>query len=104
MAETNDLVVHDDAVVDPALEQAKNELVEKAKKAGTVDQRDIFKAIPDTPENVEVLDALYTELTDAGVDVVGVTEPAASDFADAWEEESEEEINLEAANFFDDIS
>jgi RNA polymerase primary sigma factor len=105
MAKTNDLVVHEDTVVDPALERAKDELVAKAKKDRQIDQKDIFKAIPDTPENVEILDALYTELTDAAIDVVGATEPTPGDFADGWANEgTEEEINLEAANFFDDIS
>jgi RNA polymerase primary sigma factor len=105
MAKTNDLVVHEDTVVDPALERAKDELVAKAKKDRQIDQKDIFKAIPDTPENVEILDALYTELTDAAIDVVGAIEPTPGDFADGWANEgTEEEINLEAANFFDDIS
>jgi RNA polymerase primary sigma factor len=105
MAKANDLTIHDDIVIDPALEKAKDELVAKAKKARQIDQKDIFKAIPDTPENVEILDALYTELTDAAIDVTGIVEPTVSDFADGWADEStEEEINLEAANFFDDIS
>src|ERR1035438_9548104 len=104
MAKTDELVVHVDVVIDPALEKAKDELVAKAKKDRQIDQKDIFKAIPDTPENVEILDALYTELTDAAIDVVGIVEPAAGDL-DGWADEgTEEEINLEAANFFDDIS
>lgn len=106
MAKSDDLVVHEDNVIDPALERAKDELVAKAKKDRQIDQRDIFKAIPDTPENVEILDALYTELTEAAIDVIGgADEPAPGDFADGWANEgTEEEINLEAANFFDDIS
>ncbi len=105
MAKTDELAIHDDAVIDPALEKIKDELVTKAKKDRQIDQKDIFKVIPDTPENVEILDALYTELTDAAVDVVGIVEPPVSAFADGWADEStEEEINLEAANFFDDIS
>jgi len=104
MAKADELVVHVDAVIDPALEKAKDELVAKAKKDRQIDQKDIFKAIPDTPENVEILDALYTELTDAAIDVVGIVEPAASDLEGWADEGTEEEINLEAANFFDDIS
>jgi RNA polymerase primary sigma factor len=105
MAKANDLAIHDDVVVDPSLEKVKDELVAKAKKDRQIDQKDIFKAIPDTVENVEILDALYTELSDAAIDVTGITEPTVSDFADGWADEStEEEINLEAANFFDDIS
>ena len=105
MAKTDDISIHDDIVIDPALEKAKDELVVKAKKDRQIDQKDIFKAIPDTPENVEILEALYTELTEAAVDIVGIVEPPVSAFADGWVDEgTEEEINLEAANFFDDIS
>lgn len=104
MAKTDELAIHDDVVIDPSLERIKDELVTKAKKDRQIDQKDIFKAIPDKPENVEILDALYTELTEAAVDVIGI-EPPVSAFADGWADEStEEEINLEAANFFDDIS
>lgn len=99
----DEIVIVDDTAIDPAVEQAKDDLVAKAKKEGRVDQKDIFKLISDTPENVEILDALYTELTDAGIDVVGTVAPTEED--DAWAAEStEEEVNLEAANFFDDIS
>lgn len=100
----DEIAISDDAAIDPAIEQAKDELVAKAKKEGRVDQKDIFKLISDTPENVEILDALYTELTDAGIDVTGSAD-AAEEIDDAWAAEStEEEVNLEAANFFDDIS
>lgn len=100
----DEIVISDDAAIDPAIEQAKDDLVAKAKKEGRVDQKDIFKLISDTPENVEILDALYTELTDAGIDVIGSADPA-EEIDDAWAAEStEEEVNLEAANFFDDIS
>jgi len=100
----DDLTIHDDAVIDPLLEQIKNDLVVEAKKNSRIDQADIFAAIPDNPDNVEILDALYTELTDAGVLVVSSAEPSAG-FSNEWiEENSEEEVNLEAANFFDDIS
>ncbi len=53
--------------------------MQRQKKIDQIDQKDIFKAIPDTPENVEILDALYTELTEAAIDVVGITEPTVSD-------------------------
>jgi len=91
--------------IDPALEAAKQKIIEKAKKENRIEQREIFEAIPDTPENVEVLDSLYAELTEAGVEVTGAAEPAADEFTDAWAAEEEEEaINLESANYFDDIA
>jgi len=95
-------VVNDDAVqVNP--DQAKIDLLAKAKKEGRIDQREIFDVIPDIPENVEQLDALYTELSDTGVVIADLTQPATADFPAEWES-TEEEVNLEAANFFDDIS
>jgi RNA polymerase primary sigma factor len=98
----SDMPIQDDTAVDPALEQAKDNIVAKAKKDGRVDQKEIFKLIADTPENVEILDSLYTELTDAGIDVTDATGPIVGD--DWVDESTEEEVNLEAANFFDDIS
>ncbi|HUD06400.1 MAG TPA: RNA polymerase sigma factor RpoD [Candidatus Saccharimonadales bacterium] len=100
----DDLTPADDLTADTALEQTKKTLVAKAIKAGKIDQRDIFEKIPDTPENVEVLDSIFTELTDAGVEVKGITEPTASDFTEEWTDTSEEEVNLQAANYYDDIA
>ncbi len=95
-------IVNDDSVqIDP--DQLKNDLIAKAKKENRIDQREIFDVIPDTPENVEQLDAVYTELSDSGVVITGLTQPMATDFPAEWES-TEEEVNLEAANFFDDIS
>jgi RNA polymerase primary sigma factor len=98
-------VINDDniVVIDP--DQPKKDLLAKAKLENRIDQRDIFAVIPDTPENVEQLDAIYTELSDAGVVISGLSQPMAGDFPAEWINEStEEEVNLEAANFFDDIS
>lgn len=93
----------DDNIVPVDPDQAKIDLLAKAKKDTRIDQREIFDVIPDTPENVEQLDAIYTELSDAGVVISGLTQPMATDFPAEWES-TEEEVNLEAANFFDDIS
>lgn len=93
----------DDQTVDPALEQAKQDLLAKAKKDKRIDQRDIFAAIPDTPENVDILDQLYTELADENIEVTGVTEPSA-DFTDEWAAEDEEEIALDEQVYLDDIA
>ncbi|HUY53289.1 MAG TPA: RNA polymerase sigma factor RpoD [Candidatus Dormibacteraeota bacterium] len=100
MAKKN--IVNDDSIqIDP--DQLKNDLIAKAKKDNRIDQREIFDVIPDIPENVEQLDAIYTELSDSGVVITGLTQPMAADFPAEWES-TEEEVNLEAANFFDDIS
>lgn len=87
-----------------AFEKVKQELLEKAKKDGQIDQRLIFAAIPDTPENADVLDQLYTELADSNLAIVGATEPA-SVFSDEWvAEDEEEEINLSEQVYLDDIA
>jgi RNA polymerase primary sigma factor len=90
--------------VDPALVQAKEELIEKAKKDGKIDQREIFAAIPDTPENIDILDQLYTELADANVPIGGVTEPNPESFTDEWAEEEAEEETTSAPVYLDDVS
>lgn len=96
-------VVDDEHVVNPALEKAKQDLLAKAKKDNKIDQREIFAAIADTPENVDILDQLYTELADANIAVVGVTEPSG-EFSDEWVAEDEEEINLGEQVYLDDIA
>ena len=86
------------------LEQAKAELLEQAKKAGKIDAKDISAKIPDAPENVEILDALYTELTEAGVEVVAPEEPDATALSDEWLIEEEEEVLVEDQSYLDDIA
>lgn len=83
-------------------DEQKKQLLEKAKKDGVIEQRDIFAAIPDKPENAETLDALYTELADASIDIT-TTGPDPSNFTDEWEEEiDEEEDTTTAAVYLDD--
>jgi RNA polymerase primary sigma factor len=88
---------------DPAIEQKKQELLVRAKKEGHLDQRDIFAQIPETAENAEVLDALYTELADLNIEIT-TTDSGASKFTDEWEaeEEDDEEKTNKAAAFLDD--
>lgn len=90
--------------VDEKLEQAKAELLEQAKKAGKIDAKDISAKIPDVPENVEILDALYTELTEAGVEVIAPEEPVAADLSDEWLIDEEEEVLVEDQSYLDDIA
>ncbi len=82
-----------DAIVPTAdIDTQKKQLVEKGKKDGHLDSKDIFAVIPETPENAEVLDALYTELADANIEVIAA-EPDTAGFTDDWAgEEDEEEV------------
>src|ERR1039458_1402296 len=72
------------------IDQQRQQLFAQAKKAGHIEQRDIFAAIPETVENAEALDALYTELADANLEIT-TTEPNPEKFTDEWEEEEAEE-------------
>lgn len=90
------------AVVD--MQEAKLALLKKGKKDGRLDQREIFAAIPDVPENIDVLDEVYTELTEAGIELVGATEPSVEDFSDEWVIDGEEEIVLDDQVYLDDIA
>lgn len=85
------------------LQEEKAKLLEKAKKDKKIDQRDIFKAIADTPENLDILESLYTELAESNVEVIAVEEPTPADFSDKWVEDEEEPI-VAPQVFLDDIS
>jgi RNA polymerase primary sigma factor len=85
--------------VDPALQTAKKDLLAKAKKDNKIDQRDIFAAIADTPDNVDILDSLYTELADAGIAITSGNEPS-----DWSAEAEEEEVVLNDQVYLDDIA
>jgi RNA polymerase primary sigma factor len=89
------------------LQQIKQQLIEKAKKDGHIDQRDILSQISDAPQNTELLDALYTELADAGIDILA-TEPelAGPELTDEWaaEEAEEEPLLNDQAYLEDDVA
>lgn len=95
------------------LQEVKDELVKKAKKAGSIDQKDITAAIADIPDNAEVLDALYTELADGGVQVTSSVAGGSDDdlavaaeaaMGDEWTIEDGEEVITEDQHYLDDIA
>jgi RNA polymerase primary sigma factor len=86
------------------IDQKKQQLIDKAKKAGRIDQRDIFALIPETAENAEALDALYTDLADLNLEITTTTDPDTSKFTDEWDEEEEEEDTSKAVYLDDDVA
>ncbi|HVW22870.1 MAG TPA: RNA polymerase sigma factor RpoD [Candidatus Saccharimonadales bacterium] len=82
-------------------EAIKRELVEKAKKDGHIDQKDINAAIPETTENADILDSLYTELADLNLEITN-TDPDVANFTDEWVEEEEEEAATDTTVYLDD--
>lgn len=87
------------------LQQAKDELLAKAKKEGSIEQKEIFNIIPDIPSNAEALDDLYTQLADQNIDITNGKEKDL-DIADGWDGEDEDEIDEESTKkaYLDDIS
>ncbi|PID30676.1 RNA polymerase sigma factor RpoD [Candidatus Saccharibacteria bacterium] len=86
------------------LEQVRADLLQKAKATGSIDAKDVLAVIPDVPDNVELLDGLYADLAEAGVEVVTPEEPVAADLSDEWLADEEEEIVLEDQTYLDDIA
>jgi RNA polymerase primary sigma factor len=83
--------------------QVKQDLVAKAKKDGHIGQTEILDAIPDTPDNVELLDQLYTELADDNIEVTAA-EPNSTVFSDEWAADETEEVVLDEQTYLDDIA
>ena len=88
------------------IEQAKKDLIAKAKKAGQIEQKEITTLIADTPDNVDALDVVYTEMEDAGVQVnaPGAGPGAEEEFSDEWLGEDGEEIVTDDQTYLDDIA
>ena len=80
------------------------QLLEKGKKDGKLDQKEIFKLIADTAENLDSLDLLYGELTEAGVELVAAEEPSVEEIVDEWATEDEEEVFVNPTAYLDDVS
>ncbi|MGH7234104.1 MAG: RNA polymerase sigma factor RpoD [Candidatus Saccharimonadales bacterium] len=79
----------------------KDALVVKAKKDGHISQREIFDEIPDEPTNTELLDALYTELADANIEITAAN-PGEVGFSEGWDEEEAEEETTTSSVYLDD--
>ncbi len=85
-------------------DEIKAELVAKAKKAGEIDQRDIFAAFPDTPDNVDILDKLYTELADSNIKIKAPGDATGTGTSDEWVAEDDEEIVITDQVYLDDVA
>jgi RNA polymerase primary sigma factor len=97
----------EDKVLDT--EQAKQQLLDKAKKDGKISQQDIFALIPETPDNADVLDSLYTELAEANLNIIegegDEPEPAVvAALTSEWTAEDDEEVASHEHVYDDDVS
>ena len=91
--------------INDVMQKTKQDLLTKAKADGKIEQKDIFSAIPDTAENLDVLDSLYTDLAEANIAITAGDEPAGVEVSDDWAvEDGDEEIVLEEKVYLDDIA
>ena len=89
--------------VEPKLtiEQQREALMATAIKEKHVEQREIFKLFPETPENAEVLDTLYTELAEKNI-IITTAQPGTAEWEDEEEEEEVAAKPTNAAVYLDD--
>jgi RNA polymerase primary sigma factor len=81
------------------LEENKKQLLKQAKKDRKIDQEAIFALIPDTSENSDTLDSLYSELADQNIRIYGGSNDKNGD----WEPD-DEELVLDDKAYMDDIA
>jgi RNA polymerase primary sigma factor len=89
-----------------ALDEVAKDILDRGVKEGKFDQKDIFKEIPEAPENLEILDKLYADMSEAGVELTGLIEPSPELFAHDWgdDEEDDEEIIVQDTSYLDDVA
>jgi RNA polymerase primary sigma factor len=95
--------------VEVSLEKRSAELLEKAKSKGKIDQKDILKAIPETPENIDALDSLYEEMAEANITIT-TTDASGKTLSDEWagaddaEEEEAATKKPKDTRYLDDVA
>ena len=98
----------DDIAVKPAknFDKEVQQLLEKGKKDGKLEQSEIFERIADIPENLETLEQLYSDMAEDEIELIPVAEPRPEDISvwSAEEEEQEEEVITTDAAYMDDIA
>jgi RNA polymerase primary sigma factor len=92
------------AIIDPVV--AREVLVQKAKKDRKITQSEINELLPESPENLEALDALYAELAEGGIEITDIDVPTVdlAVIADEWAEEETEEVLVDENTYIDEIA
>ena len=101
--QADDKAVKDKVVGERPYDKEIGELVAKGKKEGKLDQKEVFSLIPDTTENVDALDRLYTELAESDIELV-VPGETGTPLVDEWAVEEPEEAVVADTSYIDDIA
>ena len=72
-------------------------LLKKGKRAGYIDYNEIIKAIPETEENMDVLDQLHADLLDANVEIINQK-------GSPWESDEGDDAAEDDDKYLDDIA
>lgn len=85
------------------LEKITAELVKLGKKDGAIDQKEIFSRIPDTPDNLEVLDKLHNDLVENDIEIL---DTEVEEEEESWDNEELREKSDKKAQeaYLDDVS
>jgi RNA polymerase primary sigma factor len=82
------------------------DLLAKAKKDGKIGQKEILLSIPETPENIDALDALYEEMAEANITITA-TDASGKVLKDDWAEEGDDEdeiIPVKDTRYLEDVA
>ncbi len=104
MAKKKDEVAKKDNSVAHPLDDVAKKILEDSIKSGKVDQKVINKGIPESPDNLDILDKLYSDLSEADVEVTGANEPGPESMADDWSEEDGGATKKPDAKYLDDVA
>lgn len=92
-------------VQDETIEVKIAKLLEKAKKKGKIDQKEILKEVPEIPDNIDALDALYEELAEANI-AITAKDASGKTLGDDWGKDDDEEEVKPATDtrYLDDVA
>ncbi len=92
------------AAKDVSIDDVIAELLKKALKDKKIDQKEITKAIPDTPENTDKLDAFYEQLAENSISITAKDANGKVVDTDWAKEDDEEEEEIDTSKYLDDVS
>src|SRR4051812_45397194 len=104
---TDDTLTATKQVASKTYEKEIQQLLERGKKDGKLEQHKIFELIPDTPANIDILEQLYAEMAEEAIDMILPEAPTAEEIKDEdeWVVEADVEETLpEDTSYLDDIA
>jgi hypothetical protein len=76
------------------VDKLKKELLGQAKKDKHITQQDIFSVIPETPENADILDSLYSELAELNIEITTDADEATDENKEGWTDDDDDDEEM----------